>query len=279
VSEVCQGTIAATVRLGGIGLHSGRFHEAVLRPAPADTGIVFRPVSPRGAVVRATLDAVTATAGRVVLGGEDGVATVEHLLSAAWAAGVDNLDVEVSGNELPGMDGSALPFFQALQRAGRERLDTPKPLLRVREPVWVGEGRSWAVALPAPRFGVACVVTLDAPRMEELGATFDPAQDRYEEVIAPARTWGYERDAEALRRRGLALGASLENTLVIGGAGYLNVPRFPNEAARHKILDLLGDLALLGQEIQAYVIAVCATHTIHVALAKALRGQARRDQG
>ena len=279
MSEVRQGTIAGTVRLGGIGLHTGRFHEIVLRPAPADTGIVFRRASSGGAVVRATLDAVTATAGRVVLGGDGGVATVEHLLSAAWAAGVDNLDVEVSGNELPGMDGSALPFFQALQRAGPERLDAAKPLLRLREPAWVRDGRSWAVALPAPRFGVACVVTLDAPRMEALGATFDPALDRYEEVIAPARTWGYERDADALRRQGLALGASLENTLVIGGTGYLNTPRFSNEAARHKILDLLGDLALLGRDIRAYVIAVCATHSLHVALAKALRDQARRDQG
>ncbi len=261
------------VRLGGIGLHSGRFHEMVLRPAPAHTGIVFRRASHSGPAIRATLDAVTGTAGRVTLGGEEGVQTVEHLLSAAWAAGVDNLDVELTGNELPGMDGSALPIFQALQRAGVQRLEAAKPLLRVREPAWVGEGRSWAVALPAPRLGVACVVTLEAPRMEELAATFDPARDRYEEVIAPARTWGYERDAEALHRQGLALGASLENTLVIGGAGYLNVPRFPNEAARHKILDLLGDLALLGREIQAYVIAVCASHSLHVALARALRDQ------
>jgi UDP-3-O-acyl N-acetylglucosamine deacetylase len=278
VGEVRQGTIAGTVRLSGIGLHSGRLHEAVLRPAPADSGIVFRRASSGNVAVRATVEAVTATSGRVVIGGEDGIATVEHLLSAAWAAGVDNLDVEVSGNELPGMDGSALPFFQALQRVGVERLDAPRRSLRVREPAWVGEGRSWAVALPASRFGVASVVMLDAPRLEALGATFDPARDRYEEVIAPARTWGYERDAEALRSRGLALGASLENTLVIGGAGYLNAPRFPNEAARHKILDLLGDLALLGQDIQAYVIAVCTTHTIHVALAKALLGQARRAQ-
>lgn len=274
-----QATIAGVVRLSGIGLHTGRLQEMVIRPAPADTGIVFTPASRGGAGIRAGLDDVTETAGRVVLGGDGGVQTVEHLLSAAWAAGVDNLDVEVAGNELPGMDGSALPFFQALRRAGVERLNAAKPVLRVRRPAWAGEGRSWAVALPAPRLGVACLVTLEAPRMEELAATFDPARDRYEEVIAPARTWGYERDADALHRRGLALGASLENTLVIGGTGYLNPPRFPNEAARHKILDLLGDLALLGREIQAYVIAVCATHTIHVALAKALREQARGDQG
>jgi len=267
-----QGTIAAPARLGGIGLHSGRFQEMVLRPAPPGSGIVFRRAS-GGAVIRAALDAVSGTDGRVSLGGADGVQTVEHLLSAAWAAGIDNLDVELAGAEVPGMDGSALPIFEALRDAGVERQDAMKPVLRVRAPVWVGEGSSWIVALPAPRFGAAYVVTQDASRLEDQAATYDPARDRYEEVIAPARTWGYERDAEALRRRGLALGASLENTLVIGASGYLNAPRFPNEAARHKILDLVGDLALLGRDIHGYVIAVRAGHRLHVALARGLRDQ------
>ena len=169
------------------------------------------------------------------------------------------------------MDGSALPFVRALRAAGVRSQDAVRPALQVREPVWVGNGHSLAVALPAPQFRVACLVTLDAPSGEDQAATDDPASERYEEVIAPARTWGYERDAETLRRRGLALGASLENTLVIGGAGYLNPPRFHNEAARHKILDLLGDLALLGGDIQGHVIAVRAGHSLHVALARALR--------
>jgi UDP-3-O-[3-hydroxymyristoyl] N-acetylglucosamine deacetylase len=268
-----QGTIAAPVRLGGIGLHSGRFQEMVLRPAPPGSGIVFRRAFPAGTVIRAALDAVTGTDGRVTLGGAGGVQTVEHLLSAAWAAGIDNLDVELAGAEVPGMDGSALPFFEALRDAGVERQDAVRPVLRVRAPVWAGEGSSWTVALPAPRFGVTYVVTQDAPRLEDQAATYDPARDRYEEVIAPARTWGYERDVEALHRRGLALGASLENTLVIGASGYVNSPRFPNEAARHKILDLVGDLALLGRDIQGYVIAVRAGHRLHVALARALRDQ------
>ncbi len=268
-----QGTIGSTVRLQGVGLHTGRLLEMGLHPAPPNSGIVFRRTSSGGRAIRATLDAVTGTAGQVNLGGEDGVQTVEHLLSAAWAAGVDNMEVELDGTEVPGMDGSALPIVRALQEAGLRRQEARRPVLEVRRPVWVGEGRSRVVALPAPRFGVACLVTLDAPRREDQAATYDPEQDRYEEVIAPARTWGYERDAEALRRRGMALGASLENTLVIGGAGYLNSPRFPNEAARHKILDLLGDLALLGRAIQGYVIAVRAGHSLHVALARALRDQ------
>jgi UDP-3-O-[3-hydroxymyristoyl] N-acetylglucosamine deacetylase len=273
-----QGTIGDAVRLEGIGLHTGRLQQITLRPGPPDTGIFFRrtdrgapSILGAGRSIRATLDAVSGTAGRISLGGEDGVQTVEHLLSAAWAAGVDNLEVEIEGTEVPGMDGSALPFVRALRAAGVRSQDAVRPALRVREPVWVGNGYSLAVALPAPQFRVACLVTLDAPSGEDQAATYDPVADRYEEVIAPARTWGYERDAETLRRQGLALGASLENTLVIGGAGYLNPPRFHNEAARHKILDLLGDLALLGGDIQGYVIAVRAGHSLHVALARALR--------
>jgi len=266
-----QGTIGATVRLEGIGLHTGRLQQMTLRAAPPNTGILFRRATQGSPPIRATLDAVSGTTGRVSLGGAGGVQTVEHLLSAAWAAGVDNLDVELDGGEVPGMDGSALPIVQALRGAGVRSQDAVRPVLEVREPVWVGNGQSWVVALPAPRFGVACVVTLGAPAKEDQAATYDPAADRYEEVIAPARTWGYEREAEALRRQGLALGASLENTLVIGGAGYLGPPRFPNEPARHKLLDLLGDLALLGRDIQGHIIAVRAGHSLHVALARALR--------
>ena len=267
-----QRTIHSPVRLMGVGLHTGRELQMTLRPADSDTGIVFRRAG-GGAGIPATLRAVTGTSGCITLGGPDGIHTVEHLLSAAWALGVDNLDVEVDGTEVPGMDGSALPIVHALRQAGVRSQEGRRRILRVREPVCVGEGRAWAVALPAPRFGAAYVVSVDAPGLGDQAATFDPAQDRYEETIAPARTWGYEKDAGALRERGMALGASLENTLVVGRMGYLNPPRFPNEPARHKVLDLLGDLALLGRDIQGFVIAVRAGHGLHVALAKALGDQ------
>ncbi len=268
----CQRTIAGTVTLTGIGLHSGRLEEVTLRPAPPGAGIVFRRAG-RHTAIPATLAAVTDTTGCITLGGEGGVRTVEHLLSAAWALGVDNLEVEVAHEEVPGMDGSALPFVHALRAAGLHAQTVARPVVRVRTPAWAAKGDGWVVALPAPRFEVACVVSLDLPGPGDQAATFDPARDLYEETIAPARTWGYERDVEALRRRGLARGASLENTLVIGSAGFLNPPRFANEAARHKVLDLLGDLALLGREIHGSVIAVRAGHSLHVALAQALSAQ------
>lgn len=273
MTEASQRTIAAPVTLRGTGLHSGLSVEMTLRPAPEGAGIVFRRADLRGAAIPAALEMVTGTAHRVTLGGDDGVQTVEHLLSAAWALGVDNMDVDVGGGELPGMDGSALPLVRAIREVGLRLQAAPKAVFEVRRPVWVGNTVGWAVALPGPRFTAACIVTLDPPGPGDQAATYDPERDAYEETIAPARTWGYEKDADALRREGLALGASVENTLVIGGTGFLNTPRFANEAARHKVLDLLGDLALTRHAIRGAVIAVRAGHGLHVALARALSAQ------
>jgi UDP-3-O-[3-hydroxymyristoyl] N-acetylglucosamine deacetylase len=259
--------------LRGTGLHTGRLVEMTLRPAPEGTGIVFRRSGRRSAAVPASLQAVTGTAYCVTLGGRDGAQTVEHFLSAAWALGVDNLDVELSDVEVPGMDGSALPFVRAMRDVGLRPQAALRPMLRVQEPALVSGGAGWAAALPASRFAAKSIVTLDPPGCGDQAATYEPSGDAYEESIAPARTWGYERDAELLRAQGLALGASLENTLVIGGAGFLNAPRFPNEPARHKLLDLLGDLALLGRAIQGVVIAVRSGHSLHIALARALSVQ------
>jgi len=259
--------------LSGVGLHTGRVVRMTVWPAPADTGIVFRRTDVPGLPVRAALDAVAGTAGCVALGDGAGVRTVEHLLSAAWALGVDNCTVEVEGPELPGLDGSAAPFARALRGAGVQALGAPRRTLMVRTPVWVRDGDAWAVALPAARFSAAYVVTLAPPGPGDQAATYDPLRDVYEETIAPARTWGYERDAAAMHERGMALGATLDNTLVVGGTGFLNAPRFANEAPRHKLLDLLGDLALLGCDIGATVVVVRGGHRLHVALARAIQGQ------
>jgi len=269
-----QHTIVSPVTLRGVGLHTGREIEMVLRPAPSGAGIVFRRTDRPGAAVPARLEQVTGTSSCVAIGGDAGVQTVEHLLSAARALGVDNLIAELDGPEVPGMDGSALPFVRALREAGLRAQEALRAILRLRTAVWAGGGDAgWAVALPAERLSLTCVVTLREPAAGDQAATFDAGTGGYEETIAPARTWGYERDAAALRARGLALGASLENTLAIGGSGFLNPPRFSNEPARHKVLDLLGDLALLGADLKAAVVAVRAGHMLHVALARALAAQ------
>ena len=272
-----QHTIASPVRLHGVGLHTGVSVGMVLRPGEADGGILFRRTDRGGDAIPAVVDRVTGTTACVAVGGDGGVRTVEHLLSAARGVGVDNLVVDVDGPEVPGMDGSALPFVRALREAGLRPQQAPRRTIRPRAPVWAGDGNAWVVALPAPSLSLACVVTLRAPAAGDQAATFDARGDDYEETIAPARTWGYERDAAALRAGGLALGASLEKTLAIGGTGFLNAPRFGNEPARHKVLDLLGDLCLLGADLAAAVIAVRAGHRLHVALVRALR--AEEDEG
>jgi UDP-3-O-[3-hydroxymyristoyl] N-acetylglucosamine deacetylase len=278
-----QQTIAAPAAMRGIGLHTGRAVGVVLHPAPAGSGIVFRRTDRPGPPVPALVAHVTGTASCVALGGDGGVRTVEHLLSAARGVGVDNLLVELDGPEVPGMDGSAAPFVRTLREAGLRAQDAPRQVVAPPAPVSVGDGRgAWVVALPASHLSLAYVVTLRAsaaagPAAGDQAASFDVSMDDYEETIAPARTWGYERDAAALRARGLALGASLHNTLAIGDEGFLNPPRFPNEPARHKVLDLLGDLSLLGRDLAAAVIAVRAGHALHVELVRALASGAAGD--
>ena len=265
-----QGTIASAVTLDGVGLHTGRAVRATLRPATENAGIAFRRTDRPGPAIPATLGSVSGTTGCLALGGPDGLSTVEHLLSAAASLGVDNLTVDVDGPEFPGLDGSALPIVRALRRAGARTLAAPRRSLEVREPVWVHDGDAWAAALPAPALQAVYVVTLSPPALGDQAATYDARHATYEETIAPARTWGYARDASALRAKGMALGASYDNTLVIGDGGFLNTPRFPNEAARHKLLDLLGDLALLRHPICGRVVVVRGGHRLHVALARAL---------
>jgi UDP-3-O-acyl N-acetylglucosamine deacetylase len=267
--DTLQQTILRPVSVSGTGLHTGAPSVARLMPAPAQAGITFRRVDVSGApVIHACLDEVVATGRSVVLGRLARVATVEHLLSAARGLGIDNLTVDIDGEELPCGDGSAQIFVDALRRAGAARQDALRRPIILRTPAWVTSETSIIVAMPAPEFSVTYVATADgaalAPQMAEFRATVDD----YARVIAPARTWGLAAEVESLRARGLARGASLSSVLVIGPEGFVNEPRFPDEMARHKILDAVGDLALLGRPLQAHVVAVRAGHGLHIALAR-----------
>ncbi len=272
-----QHTIARPVLIRGTGLHSGSPAVARLLPANPDEGITFArtdlPGAPR---IPACLDEVAATARSIVLGGSVRVATVEHLMSAARGLGVDNMLVEVEGEELPCGDGSALVFVEALQAAGSARQDAPRIPLVVDEPLWASEGGSMIAALPAGRFQVTYVVTAHLASLAPQMAEFREDADDFAASIAPARTWGMAAEIEALRAQGMARGVSLETVLAIGPQGFLNEPRFPNEMARHKILDAIGDLALLGRPVRAHIVAVRAGHALHVALAREI---ARRFAG
>jgi len=274
---VPQRTIERPATLAGIGIHTNRPSTVACRPAPVDAGIVFARLDLPGApAVRASALEVVDTHRGVTLGRSGGVRTVEHLLAAAAGLGVTNLRVEVRGEELPILDGSAAPYVEALRSAGvvdqgaRLRVAAPS------QPQWLARDSAWILAVPADRLRVTYIVPLLQTRLGTQVADFDAARDRFAEQIAPARTWGFADELEALRRAGLALGASAGNALGIARDGYLSPPRFPNEPARHKVLDLIGDLALIGAPLQAHVIACGAGHALHLELARRIAASAMR---
>lgn len=273
-SAPAQRTINRAQILQGMGLHTGLAVRVRIQGAPPGSGIVFfrsdRPETP----IPATLEAVRDTRRGVTLGDGVTVATVEHLLSAAAGLGIDNLRVDLEGPELPALDGSAAGFVRALEEAGIAEQEVPARVIELGEVVVVlGEAR--AVTRRAEGFRVTYTVDLPPPLGRQVASAEIPSA--YRTAIAPARTWGFIEEAPALLRQGLARGAGPENVLVIGPDGYLNPPRFPDEPARHKILDLLGDLALLGGRPRGHVDVTRGGHGLHVALAReiALRWRER----
>lgn len=264
-----QRTISRPVTVEGIGLHSGAHVVARLLPAAPGSGVVFRRADlPEAPLIPARLNEVVETSFGVVLGRHARVATVEHFLSAAQGMGVDNLTVELLGEEMPCGDGSARIFVDAFKDVGVVDQDVPRVPITLDSTLTVGDGTSLIAAVPSWRFHITCVATVDRTSLPPQIADFDSYTDDYAATIAPARTWGLLEDASALKARGLARGASLATVVVIGPEGFVNPQRFPNELARHKILDAVGDLALLGRPLRAHIVAVRAGHGLHVALAR-----------
>ena len=260
-----QQTIRKPVESRGVGLHSGQPVRLVLRPAPPDAGILFRLVHRGGTTVAVQPDSLADSHYATTLG-ENGcrVQTVEHLLSATYALGIDNLEVELDANELPALDGSARPFVNLLYAAGRRTQDAARRPLHVSEPIRVGDERRWVEIIPAPDLCVSYTLDLDHPVVGIQAASFPVTERVFVEEVASARTYGFLRDLERLRENGLAKGGSLENAVVLGSGGILNGHlRFRDEFVRHKILDLIGDLALLGRPVVGHVVARNAGHALN----------------
>lgn len=255
-----QRTIAHGFSLRGIGLHSGQPVEISVSPAPAGSGIVFLA---NGKKVPVALGSLKDTQRGTSL---DGVAVVEHFLSAVSGLGLDNLTVKVDGPELPVADGSALPFAQALLEAGPVEQPAERHYLELSETIALSSGKAVLEARPYNGFRVEFMVKFEG--FGEQSLTFDPARQSYLKEIAPARTFGYLDEVEALRKKGLALGASAENALILSKTGYVNEPRFADELVRHKILDLIGDLALLGRPLRAAIKANCSGHKLNTDLVR-----------
>jgi UDP-3-O-[3-hydroxymyristoyl] N-acetylglucosamine deacetylase len=264
-------TLRREVACTGIGLHCGRPVRLRLRPAPAEHGIRFRRTDV-GVEIPATLGHIGAQDHATTLL-RDGVSigTVEHLLAALFGLGVDDAVVEVDGPEVPVLDGSAAPFVILLHEAGLRPLAVPRKQIKVLEPVEVVHGAKSARLVPAEHLEVRYAIGFDHPLLRHQALSLRVTARTFTEQIAPARTFGFLREVEMLRKSGLALGGSLENAVVIGETGVLNNKlRFEDEFVRHKILDAVGDLALLGHPLMGRLEATKAGHALHAAVARKL---------
>jgi UDP-3-O-[3-hydroxymyristoyl] N-acetylglucosamine deacetylase len=264
-----QHTIRKPVSLEGVGLHSGKPARLTLGPASGDSGIVFRA---GGETIPAAPESVVDSHYATTIG-KNGVRiqTVEHLMAAAAGLGVDNLDVLVDGTELPAVDGSAKPFVQALLAAGRTPQSARRRAIRIPHPIRVGAGGRWMQIVPADALRISYTLDNDHPAIGTQVLSWSPTEESFVSEYAPARTYGFLKDLGFLRKSGRALGGSLDNTIVIGKNGTLNGLRYRDEFVRHKILDLVGDLALLGRPVEGHVIARNAGHALNFELVAAIQ--------
>lgn len=272
-----QCTLAKSVIQTGIGLHSGVETQVQILPAAADTGRVFRRSDlPNQPEIRADIGAVNQTLLSTELGsGSATVRTVEHLLAAMVSLGIDNAYIDVNGPEMPLLDGSARLWVAALKTAGLEPQAAERVAVTVTEPIWVRDQDAFVVAMPAPATRLTYGIDFELAPIGNQWHSWAPIAGSFETEIAPARTFGLAPQIEYLRSQGLIKGGSLDNALVCDRDGWVNPPlRFDNEPVRHKLLDLLGDLSLLGTLPIAHVMAYKASHHLHVELAKAIVAQA-----
>ena len=275
-----QRTLSREVTLDGIGVHSGQRASVTFRGGDEGTGIVFRRVDLPGAPdIPATLDHVIGTELGTTLGlGEARVLTVEHLMAAFSALRIDNAVVEVEGPEIPIRDGSFAEYVCALEDAGPVTQRAEAEVARITAPLHVaGEGGQSYVATPAAGMRVSATIDFAHPCIGRQYGSFVVDESAFRRDLAPARTFGFKADADELHARGLALGASLDNAVVLDDHGVMNDGlRFDDEFLRHKVGDIVGDLALIGSRLEAHVLAERPSHAGNVALARQLRQHARR---
>lgn len=261
-------TIRATASCCGIGLHSGAEVHLRLLPAPAGTGIVFRRTDLDGFQIEASgrnvarVSYATSLMKKGVL-----ISTTEHLLSAFIGAGIDNAIVELDNLELPILDGSAQPFIEMIRKAGIRRQRRARTYLRIVREIEMREGAKFIGIYPSDTYSVSYSINFPHPQIGKQTFCVRLTNGSYVREIAPARTFGFLHEADAMRQQGLIRGASTENAIVLTRHEVLNPPlRYEDEFVRHKVLDLIGDLALIGKQILGSVIADRAGHAMHTAL-------------
>jgi UDP-3-O-[3-hydroxymyristoyl] N-acetylglucosamine deacetylase len=272
-----QQTIKRSVACHGIGLHSGRPADLVIHPAPANSGLNFiRTDLPGTPVIPARSSRVVDSSLATTLGNEQAyVSTVEHLLAAFAGLNIDNARIELSGPELPILDGSAAPFTVLLQKAGTKALRWPRAFFQMQSPLAISEGDKYIGIEPAQESKLTYTIDFPHPAIGRQEFTFKLGTRAFCREIAPARTFGFLQDVQRLQANGQALGGSLENAIVLDPQAVINPEglRFPDEFVRHKILDLIGDLALLGWPLLGHIRVAKGSHALHQKFMQALLQQ------
>jgi UDP-3-O-[3-hydroxymyristoyl] N-acetylglucosamine deacetylase len=281
MNKIFRKTVAKTIRMEGIGLHSGRTVHLNIHPAEFGTGLQFlhgRALSFTKIPVH--VDYVVDTGNAVTLG-RDGVRiqTIEHLMAALHSLGITDAKLEIDSNEVPIMDGSSLPFLESIQDTGFEISKQEIQPIEIHNPIWVVDGDKYLVLLPADTLKVTYSIDFKHPLLQGQTLTTELDTDTILNDILPARTFGFLKDVEYLQSKGLALGGSLDNAVVLTEDGYLNDSlRFENECVRHKVLDLIGDLAVLGRPFTGHLIASKAGHALDISLARCILEQERQNE-
>ncbi|MDD5653990.1 MAG: UDP-3-O-acyl-N-acetylglucosamine deacetylase, partial [Candidatus Omnitrophica bacterium] len=263
-----QKTIEREISISGIGLHTGNKVKVIFKPAPVDSGINFvRTDLPAKPKVKADINSLLAQSRsprRTSIGGaEFDIQTIEHLMSALAGSGIDNLTIEIDNKEVPGMDGSSLNFLEALSKAGIIEQEKERQVFALKDPIFIEEEGSYIIAFPSSEFKISYTLDYRHPYLKTQFLEVKIDGQNFQALLAPARTFCLEEEAAQLQSQGLGCGANYDNTLVVGKNGVVkNKLRFEDEFIRHKILDLLGDLYLLGSPLKAHVIAIRSGHSL-----------------
>ncbi len=280
-----QKTIKKVFSIEGIGLHTGQKSKLTFKPSPANSGIIFiRADIPGAEPIKPEIDNlldITKFPRRTSIGNEHfKIHTIEHLLSALYSMEIDNVFIEIEGDECPGLDGSSRPFVELLKKAGIKNLSSERDIFAVKEPIYVSDNSAHIVALPSDELKISYILDYPNTFLKSQYASYTMNPEIYEKEIAPARTFCLREEVEALKSLGLGKGSNYKNTLVIDNdKGVIeNEFRFKDEPVRHKISDLIGDLALFGNYISAHIIGIKSGHSINTKLVRKLKELYNRER-
>lgn len=277
-----QRTISRELNLKGVGLHTANKVSVTFKPADADTGINFIRVDlPERPVIKACVDSLLPpdfSPRRTSIGTDAvNVQTIEHLMAALAGLGIDNIGIEIDNNEVPGLDGSSLNFLEVIEKAGIKEQEKERRFYSIKEPIFVEEDGSSIMAVPSDNFRISYTLNYDHSVLKTDFMELNLSPDAFKKEIASARTFCLEEEANELQRQGMGRGANYENTLVVGKNGVIkNKLRFQDEFVRHKMLDLIGDLYLIGSPIKGHIIALRSGHSLNLKLSKKLSQQKER---